>query len=80
MGKNLAKIVDFRKKFARFGEISLDPVRFSPDLAEILLDSVICPQIRHKSNRPDLTPSPVDNDSELPPPDFVGSVSGWAQT
>ena len=31
---------------------------------------------RHKSNRSDLTPLPVDNDSELPPPDFVGSVSG----
>jgi len=51
MVKNLAKIVDFRKKFARFGEILLDLVIFSPDLAEISLDSVICPQIRHKSHK-----------------------------
>lgn len=29
----------------------LDPVRFPPDLAEISLDSVISPQIRHKSHK-----------------------------
>ena len=52
MVKNPAKIVDFRQKIARsngdltgFGEISLDPVRFSPVLAEISLDLVISSQI-----------------------------------
>lgn len=48
--KNPAKIVDFMRKNAKFGkdligsgEISLDLVRFPPDLAEISQDSVISP-------------------------------------
>ena len=48
--KNPAKIVDYRPKCARAGgdltgsgEISLDPVRFPPDLAEISLDLVRFP-------------------------------------
>ena len=56
--KNPAKIVDFRPKCARAGgdltgsgEISLDPVRFPPDLAEISLDLVTSPQIRPKSHK-----------------------------
>ena len=55
-GKNPAKMVDFRRKFPRSdggltgsGEILLDPVTFPPNLAEILLDSMISPPIRHKS-------------------------------
>ena len=58
MVKNPAKIVNFRRKCAKFGgnltkssEISLDPVRFPPDLIEISLDSVISPQIRPKSHK-----------------------------
>ena len=56
--KNQAKIVDSRRNFARssgdlieFSEILLDPVRFPLDLAEISLDSVISPQIRHKFHK-----------------------------
>ena len=56
--ENPAKIVDFRPKCARSGgeltgpgEISLDPMRFPPDLAEISLDSVTSPQIRPKSHK-----------------------------
>ena len=56
--KNPAEIVDFRQKFPRSGwdligsgEISLDLVTFPPDLAEISLDSVISPQIQHKSHK-----------------------------
>ena len=58
MVENPAKIVDFRPKCARSGgdltgsgEISLDSVRFPPDLAEISLDSVTSPQIRPKSHK-----------------------------
>ena len=56
--KNPAKIVDFKWKFAKSGEdltksgeITLDLMRFPPDLAEISLDSVISPQIQHKSHK-----------------------------
>ena len=56
--ENPAKIVDFRPKctrsggdLTRSGEISLDPMRFPPDLAEISLDSVTSPQIRPKSHK-----------------------------
>ena len=48
--ENPAKIVDFRPKCTRSGgdltgsgEISLDPMRFPLDLAEISLDSVTSP-------------------------------------
>ena len=58
MVENPAKIIDFRPKCARSGgdliesgEISLDPVRFPPDLAEISLDSVTSPQILPKSHK-----------------------------
>ena len=58
MVKNPAKIFDFRPKCARAGgdltgsgEISLDPVRFPPDLAEISLDLVTSPQVRPKSHK-----------------------------
>ena len=56
--ENPTKIVNFKPKCARSGgnltgsgEISLDPVRFPPDLAEISLDSVTSPQIRPKSHK-----------------------------
>ena len=56
--ENPAKIVYFRPKCARsgedltgFGEISLNPVRFPPNLAEISLDSVTSPQIQPKSHK-----------------------------
>ena len=56
--ENPAKIGDFRPKCARAGEdltgsgeISLDLVRFPPDLAEISLASVTSPQIRPKSHK-----------------------------
>ena len=56
--KNQAKIVDSRRNFARssgdligFSEILLDLVRFPLDLAEISLDSMISPQIRHKFHK-----------------------------
>ena len=58
MVENPTKIIDFRPKCARssgdltgYSEISLDPVRFPPDLAEISLDSVTSPQIRPKSHK-----------------------------
>ena len=56
--ENPAKIVDFRLKYTRSGgdltrsgEISLDPMRFPPDLAEISLDSVTSPKIQPKSHK-----------------------------
>ena len=56
--KNPAKIVYFRQNFARSdgdltgsSEISLNPMRFPPNLVEISLDSMRYPRIWHKSHR-----------------------------
>ena len=74
-------------------EISLDLARSPPDLVRfrlkytVLAGFLYCgrfwpnqPLFDMKSDRSNLTPSPVNDGYELPPPDSIGSVMGWAQT